>query len=134
MDIRFPQDAIAFPSVVILYSPDEPIHLTVIHALVVMGEKVPPFFLTPRRFPAESWEPALKLPDRFVAVRTPRGSVGLRIIWGRAVGTVARALRKDSVGRTVITVVWGGDVCEAKGRKQIFRVQPLFHLTTLLML
>jgi hypothetical protein len=65
---------------------------------------IPPFFLTPRRFPAESEEPALKLPARFVAVRTPRGSVGLRRIWGRAVGTEGRALRKDSVGRIVIAV------------------------------
>jgi len=68
------------------------------------GGYVPPFFLTPRRLPAESWDPAVKLPDRLVAVRTPRGSVGLRIIWGRAVGTEAGALRKDSVARIVMAL------------------------------
>ena len=46
----------------------------------------------------------MKLPDRLVAVRTPRGSVGLRIIWGRAVGTEAGALRKDSVARIVMAL------------------------------
>ena len=38
---------------------------------------VPPCVLTPRRFPRGSVEPALNPPDRFVAVRTPTGRVGL---------------------------------------------------------
>src|SRR5437762_1451301 len=41
---------------------------------------VPPFTFTPRRFPAESDDPALNPPARFVAVRIERSKVGLCII------------------------------------------------------
>lgn len=45
----------------------------------VLGREIPPFTFTPRRFPAESDDPALNPPARFVAVRIESGRVGLCI-------------------------------------------------------
>ena len=50
--------------------------------------RIPPPFLTPRRFPAESDDPALKPPARLVAVRMPIGNVGF-CIDGKTVFNVA---------------------------------------------
>ena len=46
----------------------------------VLCREIPPFTFTPRRFPAESDDPALNPPARFVAVRIERGRVGLCIM------------------------------------------------------
>jgi hypothetical protein len=65
-------------------------------------ELVPPPTFTPRRFPAESEDPALNPPARFVAVRIPIGRVGLYTIFGSTDGRVMSELSNNLVGRIII--------------------------------
>ena len=65
-------------------------------------EIVPPPTFTPRRFPAESEDPALNPPARFVAVRIPRGRVGLCTTLGSTDGSVMNELNNALVCRIII--------------------------------
>ena len=65
-------------------------------------EIVPPPTFTPRRFPAESEDPALNPPARFVAVRIPMGRVGLCTIFGSTDGRVMSELSNNLVCRIII--------------------------------
>ena len=64
--------------------------------------EIPPPTFTPRRFPAESDDPALNPPARFVAVRIPRGRVGLCTTFGSTEGGVMSELSKNLVCRIII--------------------------------
>jgi hypothetical protein len=63
---------------------------------------IPPPTLTPRRFPAESEEPALKPPARFVAVRIPSGRVGLTKGFGIADGRESNEVINEGLCRIII--------------------------------
>jgi hypothetical protein len=66
------------------------------------GEGVPPPTFTPRRFPAESDDPALNPPARFVAVRIPRGTVGLYSTFNNNDGRAVTELTNNLVCRIII--------------------------------
>ena len=63
---------------------------------------LPPFTFIPRRFPAESGDPALNPPARFVAVRIPIGRVGLSITFGRRDGMERNEVINELVGRIIM--------------------------------
>jgi hypothetical protein len=92
-------DAIESPFVVLLCSPDEPIRL---ESTLSIGMSLLPPFLTPRRFPAESDDPALNPPVRFVAVRIPRGKVGLCNTFGSAEAREKKELMNEAACRIII--------------------------------
>jgi hypothetical protein len=58
--------------------------------------------LTPRRFPAESEDPALKPPARFVAVRIPTGKVGFTITFGSTEGNASNEAMREVVRRIIM--------------------------------
>jgi hypothetical protein len=58
--------------------------------------------LTPRRFPAESEDPALKPPARFVAVRIPTGNVGFSIVFGSTEGNASNEAMREVVRRIIM--------------------------------
>ena len=64
--------------------------------------EIPPPFLTPRRFPAESEDPALKPPARFVAVRIPKGKVGFSITFGSTEGNASNEAMREVVRRIIM--------------------------------
>jgi hypothetical protein len=66
--------------------------------------ETPPPTFTPRRFPAESDDPALKPPPRLVAVRIPRGAVGLCCTFGSTDGRGRNELRKEVVCRIIMNI------------------------------
>lgn len=93
------QGAIESLSVAVLCFLVEPIHLM----LELRPESViPPPTFTPRRFPAESEDPALNPPARFVAVRIPSGRVGLCTTFGSTEGRVMSELSNDLVCRIIM--------------------------------
>lgn len=67
-----------------------------------IGRALLPPFLTPRRFPAESDDPALNPPVRFVAVRIARFKVGLRSIFGSAEVRERNELMNEVACRNII--------------------------------
>ena len=62
--------------------------------------ELPPPTFTPRRLPAESGEPALKPPARFVAVRMPSVTIGL---WTTRDGRESAA-KNEVVSRLIMVV------------------------------